>query len=259
VAGDAALQTRLEVEIDAVRLEAGVDSVELRAAPASDHAAVRAGGFRHVLQLDPNPDNVLQGFKREVRKAIRLAKRSGITVTRAEQEQDLTGIFYGLHTATRRRLGVPVQSRRYFSLIWQRVVERGLGFLLIARVAGQPVAAALFLTLNRTIIAKYSASDAAAWRMRPNNAVFWEAIIWACENGYSTWDFGRTDAVDEGVRTFKRRWGAEEVPLTYGIIGRARRSGLGAPRALRLAGPLIRHTPPFVCREIGRAFYRYAA
>jgi CelD/BcsL family acetyltransferase involved in cellulose biosynthesis len=152
-----------------------------------------------------------------------------------------------------------VQSRRYFSLIWQRLVERGLGFLLIARAAGQPVAAAVFLTLNGTIVMKYSASDAAAWKMRPNNAVFWEAITWACENGYSTWDFGRTDAVDEGLRAFKRRWGAEEVPLTYGILGRARRSGSAAARAERLAGPLIRHAPPIVCRELGRAFYRYAA
>lgn len=259
VLGNPDLQARLEVEVDAVRLEAGVESVELRAAPASDHALIRASGFRHILQLDPDPDNMLRGFKREVRKAIRLAERSGITVTRAEQEHDLTRTFYGLHTATRRRLGVPVQSRRYFSLLWQRVVEPGLGFLLIARAAGQPVAAALFLTLNRTIIAKYGASDAAAWRMRPNNAVYWDAISWACENGYSTLDFGRTDAADEGLRTFKRRWGAEEVPLAYGVIGRARLSALSAPRAARLAGPLIRHAPPFVCREIGRAFYRYAA
>jgi CelD/BcsL family acetyltransferase involved in cellulose biosynthesis len=254
------LRARLEKEVDAARLDAGIDSVEVRAASAREGAPGRPSGFQHLLQLDPDADSVFGGFKREVRKAIRRAERSEVKVARAESETELTRTFYALHAKTRQRLGVPVQPRRYFALLWQRIVEPGLGFLLLARAAGRPVAAGVFLAWNRTVIAKYTASDDAAWSMRPNNAIFWHAITWACENGYSTWDFGRTSAADEGLRMFKRRWGAEEVPLTYNVIGRDKSSGWsGAERAARLARPLIRHAPLFVCAGIGRAFYRYAA
>jgi CelD/BcsL family acetyltransferase involved in cellulose biosynthesis len=259
VAGDSGLQVRLERELDAARLAAGVRSVELRSPPAGQEAVAGWTGFRHVLRLDPDPDAMFSRFKREVRKAIRLAERSGVTVAQAAEEEDLTRTFYGLQTATRRRLGVPVQPRQYFSALWRRVVEPGLGFLLVARKSGRPVAAAVFLAWRGTVVAKYGASDAGAWSVRPNNAVYWHAIRWACENGYSRLDFGRTDAEDEGLRIFKRRWGAAEVPLTYAVIGNANASRSGAGRALRLAKPFIRHAPLFVCQGIGTAFYRFGA
>ena len=259
MAGDGDLQAHLETEIDAARLEAGVDSVEVRAAPAGDRALIRSSGLRHTIQLEPNPDSVFLRLKPDVRRAIRFAARGGVVVTRSEREDDLTETFYDLHTETRRRLGVPVQPRRYFSLLWRRVVKPGLGFVLVARVRDRPVAASVYLPWNRTLIAKYSASDAAAWSLRPNNAVLWHAISWACEEGYLTLDLGRTDAGDAGLREFKRRWDADETPLVYGILGTTRASGSGAERAARLARPFIRRSPLLVCRGLGRVFYRYAA
>jgi CelD/BcsL family acetyltransferase involved in cellulose biosynthesis len=259
VAGDPDLQASLEEEIDAARQEAGVASVELRSAPASERAAVQDRGLRHTIQLDPDPDKVFRRLKPDVRRAIRFAAKGGVTVTQGKQENDLTQTFYGLHTATRRRLGVPVQPRRYFSLLWQRVIEPGLGFLLVARVADQPVAASVYLPWNDTLIAKYSASNASSWKLKPNNALLWHAITWACEKGYSTLDFGRTNAGNENLREFKRRWDAEEEPLLYGTLGRPGGSGSVTERATRVGGPFIRHAPLFVCRGLGRVFYRYAA
>jgi CelD/BcsL family acetyltransferase involved in cellulose biosynthesis len=259
VGGNLNLSYRLETEIDAARAKAGVGSVELRAAPASHHALVLPGGLRHTLRLDPDPARTFNRFKPNVRNKIRSAERSGVTIVRAEQEVDLTRTFYVLHVATRRRLGVPVQPRRYFSLLWRRVLEPGVGFLLIARAGGRPVAAAVFLAWGGTVIYKYGASDAASTNLRPNNAILWYAIDWACENGYSTFDFGRTDFANEGLREFKRSWGTEEEALTYAVIGPTRVSGSSAERATRLMGPFIRHTPRFVCKGIGRALYRYAA
>jgi CelD/BcsL family acetyltransferase involved in cellulose biosynthesis len=259
VGGDSDLQGRLEAEIDVARREIGVSAFELRSAPASDHALVLTGGLRHTLRLDPEPATTFRRLRSNVRRNIRSAERSKVTVARAEHEDDLTRTFYALHTATRRRHGVPVQPRRYFSLLWRRVLEQGLGFLLIARAGEHAVAAAVFLAWGSTVVYKYGASDAAASSLRPNNAIFWHAINWACENGYSMLDFGRTDSANEGLRDFKRGWGTEEIPLTYGVIGPARVSGLNPDRGARLVGPFIRRAPLFVCRGIGRALYRYAA
>jgi len=259
VVGDGALYARLETELDDARREAGVHSVEMRAAPVSDRALTRAAGFRHTLQLDKDPDTTFKRFRPSVRNKIRGAQRNAVTTHRAEHESDLVGTFYDLHASTRRRLGVPVQPLRYFSLLWRHILEPGLGFLLIARAEGRPVAAGVFLAWRDTVVYKYGASNAAAWRLRPNNSVLWHAIAWACENGYSTFDFGRTESANAGLREFKRGWGTEETSLDYAVMGAAPASGSTSERAARLVAPVIRRAPLFVCRGIGRALYRYAA
>jgi CelD/BcsL family acetyltransferase involved in cellulose biosynthesis len=256
--GRASLQARLEVALDDARRDAGVGSLELRGPPASDHAKVIARGLRHTLVLDAEPHEVLRRMKTNVRNAIRAADRSGVSVVWGENEGDLTRTFYSLHTATRRRVGTPVQPRRYFALLWQRIIEPGLGFLLVARSGNSPIAGAVFLRWRGTIVYKYAASDPAAWRLRPNNAVLWHAIEWACRNGCSTLDFGRTDFANEGLRAFKRHWGADETPLSYAVIGNTRTAPSGHERIARLAQSLIRRSPTPVCRGIGR-LYRYSA
>jgi Acetyltransferase (GNAT) domain len=163
---DPEVQIRFETELDAARRLAGVMSVELRAAPAGSRTLAVPAGFRHTLQLDPDVKTTFGSLKPSVRNKVRSAERSGVTVTRGDREEDLTGTFYALHTATRRRLGVPVQPRRYFSLLWRRIFEGELGFLLIARAKGRPVAAAVFLAWSETVVYKYGASDPAALSLR---------------------------------------------------------------------------------------------
>ena len=56
-----------------------------------------------------------------------------------------------------------------------------------------------------------------------------EAIRWGCEHGMRTLDFGRTHWGQEGLRSFKLAWGAEERELRYRHLG-----GVPAGRNARL-------------------------
>jgi hypothetical protein len=170
---------------------------------------------------------------------------------------DLDTVFYDLHVSTRRRHGLPVQPRRFFKLLWRRLLEPGLGFALFVCSEGIPVAGAVFLTWNRTITYKYGASDAAYWHLRPNNALFWEAIGWGCENGYETLDFGRTDTDGEGLRRFKLGWGCDEEWIQYFALGDTASSSHGLARTL--LRPILQHSPPWVVRALGNLLYRQAA
>jgi CelD/BcsL family acetyltransferase involved in cellulose biosynthesis len=129
----------------------------------------------------------------------------------------------------------------------------------VVEADGRAVAAALFLAGNGTVIYKFGASDEAAWSLRPNHLLFWHAIRAACEDGYGTFDFGRTDAGHDSLATFKRSWGAEEEPLAYSILGRAPPAEAGHGTAERVLGLVIRHTPPLVCRAAGELLYRFVA
>jgi CelD/BcsL family acetyltransferase involved in cellulose biosynthesis len=211
----------------------------------------------HTLPLEPDPDAVTRRFKDSVRRNIRKGERGGVTVRRGDEEADLVDAFYGLHVETRRRLGVPVQPRRFFRLLWRNVVEPGLGFVLLAEHAGRPLSGAVFLAWNGTLAYKYGASDPNWLGLRPNDVLFRDAIEWACANGYHTLDFGRTDADATGLRRFKIGWGCEEAPLLYSVVG-------GAPPRLDSSSstalaPLLRRSPTWVTRVVGELLYKYAA
>ena len=241
----------------------GIRRVEVRA-PIAGAPAAGPPALRHVLALDADPAAVYAGFHRsQVQRSIRRAERENLTIRQAGRESDVAGTFYRLHLRTRRRQGVPVQPRRFFRQLWDGVIRRGLGSVLIAEAAGRPVAAAVFLTWNGTVIYKFGASDASAWRLRPNHLLFWHAIRTACEQGYQWFDFGRTDAGQQGLRDFKRSWGAAEEPLVYAVLGSGRTQEKHRAPGDRMAATAlesaIQHGPLALCRAAGEMLYRYTA
>jgi hypothetical protein len=140
--------------------------------------------------------------------------------------------------------------------LWERMLEPGLGFVLLAYAGGVPIAGAVFLASDGTVIYKYSASKREAWSLRPNDLLLWTAIRWAIENDFRLFDFGRTPSSQHGLRAFKAGWTDEHV-LAYSTIAR-RPSGMSLARWAGV-GSLVRHSPPWVARYLGELFYRFAA
>jgi hypothetical protein len=242
--------------------EAGVASVEVRdVLPDGLGVAPAAEAVRHRLSLVPGPESLLRGVDPAHRRNIKRAVARGVDVHRAGS--DGLAVFYRLHLLTRRRLGVPVQPWRFFALLGRHMLDEGLGFVLTAQAQGRPVASAVFLAWNGTLIYKFGASDPRYWECRPNNALFWRAIEAGCALGCHTLDFGRSDIGDTGLRRFKRGWGAVEEPLRYTALATAGgvRSGhmLRRGHLERVMAPVIRRSPLWVCRTLGGLLYRYAA
>lgn len=253
LAGDGTEQA-LAAGLRRAAAQAGVSQVEVRAPVAGlEHAAVAT---TQELDLSPGPDLVQRTFNSTARRNVRKAEREGVVVRRAQSEQELSEVYYALHLQTRRRLGVPVQPRRFFRMLWRHMLEPGFGHLLLASANGVDVAGAVFLYAGGTVVYKYGASDARAWGLRPNNLLFAEAIRWSAETGYASFDFGRSDFADRGLRSFKLGWGAVERSLVYATLDK------GAPHTAsggRLLGGVIRRSPAPVCRALGETLYRFAA
>ncbi len=241
-----------QIDDHIVRLEVRSALVERPKVHFHSHAV------RHTLVLASDPDVVFRKFKKtRVQQSILKSQNDGVVVRRGETLADMR-LFYALQLQTRWRLGVPVQPWRFFQLLWQRFLEEELGFLLLAYYNDVPVAASVFLAWNGTIIHKYSASNPEYWRLRPNNLILWTAIQWGCENGYHTFDFGRTDQENEGLRAFKSGWGTKEEPLIYSLIAdQSPNPPLG--RLKKAMTAVIQGSPVWVCRMIGEVFYKYAA
>jgi CelD/BcsL family acetyltransferase involved in cellulose biosynthesis len=249
---------------DAERLAGALDSARGRRvveARASLPGAVQhAAALGHVLTLAGDEQQVFAGFhKSQVLRNIRRAEREGVEVREATTEAELADVYYALHVRTRRRLGAPVQRRRFFSLLWRRVLEPGGGYVLLAWHEDRPVAGAVFLTAGRTAVYKFGASDERRWSVRPNHLLFRDAIKRSCAEGRTVFDFGRTDFADTGLAEFKRGWGAVEHELVYSTLGgRAPAGRRTASAAAAVARPVIRRSPPIVCRLAGLLYGRAA-
>lgn len=248
---------RLAGCLDAIREQLGLRSIEVRdGLPGARW--VREEGHWHELELSDDPGAVFAGFhKSRVRSSLKRAEREGITVALGRSQRDLCEVFYGLHVATRRRLGVPVQPRRFFDLLWERLLVQGHGFVALASRGGAAIAGAVFLASRGRLTYKFSAMDRRFGALGAGNAVLWSGIQQGCRDGARRFDFGRTEPGNEGLRAFKLGWGATETPLRYSFYAPT------PPAPSVTVNPrlrsVIRQSPPWVARAIGTAAYRFTA
>jgi hypothetical protein len=210
---------RLEPFCEALRgeqREKGWRYVELR--PSSPAAPV--AGFDvsetfclHLLDLRPGPDALLAAcHKDSVQRKIRRAEREGLTCEQGRSEE-LLRRFYRLLVMTRRRHQLPPQPFNWFRNL-AACCRKSLNVRIASR-GSCPVAGMITLRLRHTVVYKYGASDAAFHALGGMHFLFWKAITAACAEGATMFDFGRSDTDQEGLLTFKDRWGAARVPLSY--------------------------------------------
>ena len=235
--------------------DAGYRDLEVRSGlPGAEGRHAVEVGYHHVVRLPGDPADLHP--HRNFRQHRNQAQRRGVRVTRGGPES--LSRFYRLHTLTRRRLGVPVQPRGFFDLLRDRILEPGHGYVVIATLDGEDLAAAVCLVHGTTVVAKYQASDPARREVGASHLMHWEIMSEACRQGYRRYDLGRTDPQSEGLRVFKKRMGAEEETLVYTHLGGR------PPRESRLdvAGPcrkIISGSPTWVCRALGETCYRWTA
>jgi CelD/BcsL family acetyltransferase involved in cellulose biosynthesis len=256
VIGESDATGRLIAELIEEARQAGADAVELRGGDGDPGLRSAVAGVHHSLDLHDGAPRLFKRLSSMHQRNIRRAERDGVRVVRGSSAGDLQ-TFYELHLRTRRRQGVPIQPRRFFELLHRNVIDPGLGFVMTGYVRDRPVASAVFLKWNGVLAYKYGASDERFWQHRPNNLLLWSAIEWASLSGCRTFDFGRTDLEDTGLRAFKDGWGATERQLMHwGTRVGPRRFRPVFERTLAVA---ITRSHPLLCRAVGELLYRYAA
>lgn len=212
----------------------------------------------HTLKLDKDEAALFTSFdKQRIQRSVKIADKEGVTVRECKTFDEFE-VFYRLQVLTRRRLGVPAQPKNFFKGVWEYLLTQGLGFALIAFKDTTPLAGGVFFKFNNTVIYKYSASDMTYKLLQPNHAFLWKGIQRALTEGCTTFDFGRSEKNNEGLRGFKRGWSATEQELAYTVLAdRPLKSG---PSKLdTVIAPVIRHSPEFVCTLSGELLYRHFA
>ncbi|MDR3378318.1 MAG: GNAT family N-acetyltransferase [Verrucomicrobiae bacterium] len=238
----------------------GWRSIELRGgrnllpgAPAS------VAFYGHRVDLGVGAEALFQRLDGSARQAVRKAERAGVTVEVRQDEQAIRD-FYVLQCLTRKRHGLPPQSRGFFLNLWRQVLAQNQGMVVLASTHGRPLAGAVFLFLGGRAIYKYGASDYRQQQLRPNNLVMWTGMQWLARQGATTLDLGKTSLRHEGLRRFKRNLGAVEHRLEYVKFDLRQQSFIVEQDGV--AGwhnAVFRVLPVWLSRVAGRLLYRHWA
>ncbi len=243
--------------LDAYVLAAPAGGLEVRAAlPPAPARHPAPAGYLHTLALPADPAGLHpnKGHRNYRNQAV----RKGVRVSRGRTAEDMA-TFYRLHALTRRRHGVPVQPRRFFDLLLERLIVPGHGFIATAVADGDVLTAAVYLESNGVLVAKYQGSDPGLPDKRAGYLIDWEMMLYGVAGGCHTLDLGRSEADHEGLRLYKSSWGSAEAPLVYTQLGLAPSAARAGSGTGGLAAGVIRRSPVWVCRTLGELFYRYAA
>lgn len=236
-----------------------IPRVEIRwAVEATPNAHYVRNFVTHTLKLDKDAAALFASFdKQGAQRSVRIAEREGVVVRECSSFEDFE-VFYRLQIMTRHRLGVPAQPKSFFKGVWDYLITRGLGFVLIAYKDATPLAGGVFFQFNDTVWYKYSASDQAHKAMHPNHAFLWKGIQRALAGGHTVFDFGRSEKSNEGLRRFKRSWASTEHELAYTVLGDQAQS-TGPFSMSKMMEPVIRRSPEFVCKLSGELLYKHFA
>jgi len=215
--------------------------------------------YGHCLNLVEDQDLMFAQLGGSVRRAIRKAVRCGVTVE-ISSSLDAIKTFHSLQCKTRKLHGLPPQSFAFFRNIYEHILSRNLGIVVLARHQGRLIAAAVYFHLGQQAIYKYGASDRSFQHLRGNNLVMWEAIKWHARNGSTTLDLGRTSLMNEGVRRFKLGWGVEEKLIEYVKYDLRQERFVSEPdESFGWYNRCFQMMPVFLSRMIGAALYRHWA
>jgi hypothetical protein len=213
--------------------------------------------YGHTLDLTAGPQKIFAGLRDSNRRNIRKAEKEHIDVG-VSISPDAVKAFCRLNAITRRDHGLPPQPRRFFQSVYDHVLSKDMGFIVLASNRGTPIAANVYFYLGDQVLYKYGASDRAFQHLRANNLIMWEAIKWACDRGCKSLCFGRTEPDNEGLRQFKAGWGARERLIKYYRFDLRKDAFIKTPEIVSpLSGKIFRKLPIPVLKMLGSILYRH--
>lgn len=210
----------------------------------------------HSLSLEPSLDDLFSRFHKScIQRKVRKAEKERLHYAKGNDEA-LLHQFYKLLICTRRRHGIPPQP-----LQWFRNLVAHLGDRLSIRIASQgdsPIAAILTLSHKQTCVYKYGCSDEQYHHLGGMPFLFWRLIEECKAEQILELDFGRTDPDNEGLLSFKDRFGAARTQLTYlRHPGVRKRSTSSIHMQFPVAGQIFSKLPNAISWRLGGLLYRH--
>ena len=158
-------------------------------------------------------ENILENYRGEVRRAIRKAQKSGLSVTRAVSREE-AGMFNELYASSmeRNRVGTKY-PRQWFYTLFDLMVEQGRADIFFARKEDHYAAGVVVIHSTSTDHYLHNGSENAFLEYRPNDLIVDHIIRDGLGKGKTFLDFMGSDPKDVSLLRFKEKWGSRSSDI----------------------------------------------
>jgi hypothetical protein len=199
----------------------GIDQIRLADSPFYEtHAPesfTRIAAKCTLLDLrGRDRENIWKGYKKNIRRDVRKAQKSGVTVHRGDSREDVDA-FYELYLAAmERNRAMAKYPLRWFEAIHEIVTKKGAGAIFIAELNGTPIAGIVLVYSSSSTHYLHNGSQYEFLKFCPNELLVHSSIEHAVEKKISFFDFMGSDPADLSLLRFKEKWGSRSMDLhTY--------------------------------------------
>lgn len=188
----------------------GVDYLELRNLEQNEYnLPIKDLYVTFRREIFEDIDENMSVIPRKQRRMIRVGINNGC---QSKIGKEHLKEFYDIYAHSLRNLGTPVFPYSLFKNI-MRVFDDACKILSVWH-QGRMVAAVMTFFFKDIVMPYYGGALRDSFRYAVNDFMYWELMKYGCENGYKTFDFGRSKR-GTGSYDFKRHWGFEPEPLPY--------------------------------------------
>jgi hypothetical protein len=161
-------------------------------------------------------ENIWEGYRSEVRRAIRKAQKTGLQVKRATSEDEVK-ILYRLYLSSMERNRTAAKyPLRWFDALYRNLVEQKKADFLFAMKDHEHAAGVVLIYSPSSDHYLHNGSKEAYLGNRPNDLIVDYVIRKGVEKGKTTLDFMGSAPNDLSLLRFKEKWGSQSMNLyTY--------------------------------------------
>lgn len=162
------------------------------------------------LDLPGSCDDLWKSFPSKLRSQIKVPQKAGM-ITRIGGIDELES-FYDVFSENMRHLGTPVYPKRFFRNILEEFPTNT--WICTAYLQDIPVASGFLAGFKNRLEIPWASSIRKHNRLSPNMLLYWSCLKFACEKGFTVFDFGRSTK-EESTYKFKEQWGATPSPMVW--------------------------------------------
>ena len=144
-----------------------------------------------VIDLAPDEQDILRGFRRSTRRAIAKAEAMGVSVAPAKDELDIQA-FCLLHKKMAVAKSLRPIDQDYLIRLWRELlIGEEHGIFHVARYQGEIIYGAISLKHGTRLVGAHAASEPQKFPKVPKcHLAYWRGIQWAKEQGCAVYDLG---------------------------------------------------------------------
>jgi serine/alanine adding enzyme len=200
----------------------GIDQVRITESPFSK--SFQVASFKSLVTkctlLDLrgfDKDRIGEGYRSEVRRAVRKAKKNGLSVKGLSSREEVD-IFYRLYLSSmERNRAMAKYPRQWFHAVFEMLIHERKGDILFAIKDGNEYAAGV-VVIYSPISCHYlhNGSVETYLESRPNDLIVDHIIQEGVKEEKIFLDFMGSDPQDLSLIRFKEKWGSQSIDLhTY--------------------------------------------